>query len=137
MKRIKARRLRKRLLAAAWLHACLALPVLALAVDKHPPTPTDQDCVECHAKQAEIWLSGKHGLMNVKCVVCHGDPKINFSRRTTMVKCRGCHPDQVQDVQTKRRPGKKGCFLCHDHHTVAPKPAAAADNKGFHKGGAK
>ena len=137
MERMKARRMRKRLLVVAWLQVGMILPVLALAADKHPAAAGDQECVECHAEQAEVWLSGKHGLMNVKCVVCHGDPETNFVSQPAMVRCRGCHGDQVQDVEKKRAADKQSCFLCHDHHTVAPKAAAATDHKGFHQGGAK
>lgn len=137
MEKMKTRRMRRQLLSVAWLHAVLALPTLALAVDQHPAAPGDQECVECHAEQAEVWLSGKHGLMNVKCVVCHGDPETNFVGQPAMVKCRGCHSDQVQDVEKKRSSNEQSCFLCHDNHTVAPKTAATKENKGFHKGGAK
>lgn len=137
MEKMKARRIRKWILATAWLHAALMLPNLALAADKHPAAPGDQECIECHAAQAEVWLSGKHGLMTVKCVVCHGDPETNFVTQPAMVRCRGCHGDQVQDVEKRRAANEQSCFLCHDHHSVAPTTAAATNNKGFHKGGAK
>ena len=133
----KRMRMRERLLAAACLHALLAMPALAYAADKHPATPTDQECVECHAEQGEVWLSGKHGLMNVKCVVCHGDPESNFVSQPTMVRCRGYHGDQVQDVELRRAVSEQSCFLCHDNHTVAPTAAAMAKHQGFHQGGAK
>lgn len=137
MKRTKERRMSQWLLAAAGLHAALLLPGLTGAADQHPATPGDQECVECHAEEAQTWLSGKHGLMNVKCVVCHGDPETNFTPRPAMVKCRGCHDDQLQDVEKKRPAAEQGCFFCHDHHTVAPTATATTDHKGFHQGGAK
>lgn len=137
MERKKTKRMRKWLLAAAWLQAAFTLPGLTLAADKHPAEPGDQECVECHEEQAKVWLSGKHGLMNVKCVVCHGDPETNFVSQPAMVRCRGCHADQVQDVEKKRAASEQSCFLCHDNHTVAPAAAAVTANKGFHQGGAK
>ncbi len=36
------------------------------------------DCVTCHAvttpKVTQDWYESKHGVMLVKCAVCHGDP---------------------------------------------------------------
>lgn len=133
----KARRIRRWLLAGVWLAAGLVLPPLAGAADKHPAPPGDQECGECHAEQAAVWSAGKHGLMNVKCVVCHGDPESNFVSQPALVRCRGCHADQVRDVEKKLAAGEQSCFGCHDHHTVAPKAAALTDKKGFHQGGAQ
>lgn len=137
MEKRKARMIRPRLLAVACLQALLALAAIADAADTHPATPKDQECVECHGDEGEVWLSGKHGLMNVKCVVCHGDPETNFVSQPAMVRCRGCHSAQVEDVERKRGAGEQSCFLCHDNHTVAPTAAARSDHKGFHQGGAK
>ena len=137
MNKSKPRTMRKWLLAAVWLQASVMLPGLALAAEKHQAPPGDQECVECHDEQAKVWLSGKHGLMNVKCVVCHGDPETNFVAKPTMSRCRGCHADQVSDVEKKQSAERQSCFVCHDNHTVAPTGAAAKDNKGFHQGGAK
>jgi len=137
MKRTEAKKRGAWLMTAACFQVGLVLPNLALAADTHPDTMKDQECVECHADQSEVWLSGKHGLMNVKCVVCHGDPAINFVKQPTMARCRGCHGDKVQDVEKRRAANEQSCFLCHEHHTVAPTASAATTNKGFHTGGAK
>src|SRR5574341_789639 len=51
------------------------LPVLAPAAAKTHMKTDGQDCAECHSVQEQVWLGGKHGLMNVKCVVCHGSPE--------------------------------------------------------------
>lgn len=100
----------------------LALPVTAIAREaKHIKTSPDQECGECHAAQTQVWQDGKHGLMNVKCVVCHGSPEKGFVPKPDIYKCRGCHGEKVSDVE-KTLPQKiRNCFLCHEHHAVTAK----------------
>lgn len=116
----------------------IAVPIAVFAAQpnkKHRATD-NQECADCHIDQGEVWLYGKHGLMNVKCVVCHGSPEENFVAKPAMARCRGCHGDKVADVDATR--GKiKTCFVCHDHHTVALIPSATVKT-GFHsQGGSK
>lgn len=107
----------------------LALPVAVIAKEKkHMKTPEDQECYECHGTQAQVWQDGKHGLMNVKCVVCHGSTDKNFVLKPDIYRCRGCHGEQVKDVENKLPPKLRNCFLCHDHHSVTT---------GFHMKGGK
>ena len=95
----------------------LPLPAIAAkgqASKKHPETKAEQECTACHDKATQVWESGKHGLMGVKCVVCHGSPERNFTPKPGAVRCRGCHGDKVAEIE-KRLP-KQDCSICHDHH---------------------
>jgi hypothetical protein len=98
----------------------ILLPTISLAAaqKKHPPVPVDQECSDCHSTQAQVWQDGMHGLMNVKCVVCHDSADKNFIAKTDIYKCRGCHGEQVKDVEDKLPAKARNCFLCHDHHSV-------------------
>jgi hypothetical protein len=115
-----------------------ALPIAVSAKGKtHIKTAANQECSECHADQTRVWQEGKHGLMNVKCVVCHGSPEVNFTAKPGLNRCRGCHGDEVADVQKKLPARDRTCFLCHEHHTAAVKESAK-NKTGFHgQGGGK
>jgi hypothetical protein len=57
----------------------LAFPNVRFEAVKHLESPEQvSDCYECHAKStpkvAQDWLESKHGVMLVKCFVCHGQP---------------------------------------------------------------
>jgi len=115
----------------------LALPIAAAAAGKTHMKTDDKDCAECHAAQEQVWLDGKHGLMNVKCVVCHGNPEQNFDPKPAMNRCRGCHGEKVTDVEKKLPAKERTCFVCHENHRVTIK-ADAKIKSGFHQeGGAK
>ncbi len=115
----------------------LVLPIAAAAAGKPHVKSNGQECAECHIDQEKIWLDGKHGLMGVKCVVCHGSPEVNFTVKPGMDRCRGCHSDAVASVQKKLPAREQTCFLCHEHHTVAVKESAK-NRTGFHgQGGEK
>ncbi|MCL4490324.1 MAG: hypothetical protein M1510_00230 [Nitrospirae bacterium] len=97
----------------------LALPVTAVAKEKkHIKTSEDQECSECHGAQMQAWQEGKHGLMGVKCLVCHGSTDKNFVPKPDIYRCRGCHGEKVEDVEKKLPPKARDCFLCHDAHSV-------------------
>lgn len=115
----------------------LVLPIAAAAASKQHMKTAGQDCEECHVDQEKIWMDGKHGLMGVKCVVCHGSPEVNFAAKPGLARCRGCHGDEVASVQKKLPAKEQTCFLCHEHHTVAVKESAKS-RTGFHgQGGGK
>ena len=115
----------------------LIIPALACAAGKTHLKTSGEECVECHADQEQVWLNGKHGLMNVKCVVCHGSPEENFFPGPGLERCRGCHGEAVNDVEKGLPAKERSCFLCHEHHTVAVKETARS-RSGFHgQGGAK
>ncbi len=123
-----------------FLIGCLALGLMVPAVataatKKHPKEAAGQECTECHTDQEKIWEAGKHGLMGVKCVVCHGSPEKNFAPKPALTRCRGCHGDQVREVEKARNPKARTCFRCHDNHSVAASEAAIKQYSGFHRQG--
>jgi len=100
----------------------LVLPVAVTAKDKkHIKTMEEQECSECHANEAQLWESGKHGLMNVKCVVCHGSTDKNFTAKPDIYRCNGCHWEKVADVEKKLIKQERKCTLCHTLHSVKSK----------------
>jgi hypothetical protein len=113
----------------------VVLPIVSFAADRTHTEGLDQECAECHDDQEKEWLSGKHGLMNVKCVVCHGAPEVNFAARPGLDRCVGCHADKVADVRFKLAAKEQTCFQCHERHAAGAKGAA---RRGFHgEGGAQ
>lgn len=110
------------------------LPLSVSAEEKkHIKTSADQECSDCHLNQAGAWQDGKHGLMNVKCVVCHGSPEENFIARPGVDRCLGCHGEQVEQSKRTKVKTEKKCFPCHDPHSLAVKNQP---EKPFHsKGG--
>ncbi|HMK55038.1 MAG TPA: cytochrome c3 family protein [Dissulfurispiraceae bacterium] len=102
----------------------LLLPALSFgAAKKHPPITAEQDCEECHDSQAQVWQDSKHGLMGVKCVVCHGDPNKNFVAKPTSKRCVGCHSEQVAGTAENHKMKQKNCWTCHNGHSLKPKSA--------------
>lgn len=100
----------------------LTLPVAVMAKEKkHIKTAENQECAECHKSQAEAWQKGKHEVMGVKCIVCHGSTEKNFIAKPDMYRCRGCHGEKVSEVEKNLPPKLRNCFLCHDRHSVTPK----------------
>ncbi|MDR2745597.1 MAG: hypothetical protein LBB66_10465 [Desulfovibrio sp.] len=82
------------------------------------------DCVSCHAKSTaratQDWKESKHGVMLVKCVVCHGEPdgkgSIPFSANPDPAKiCAGCHDPAMQRMAAKFG-GNADCNICHPRH---------------------
>ena len=104
------------------------------AARQHPATPENQECTECHAAQENTWFNGKHGLMGVKCIVCHGALDKNFTASPGLAACRGCHAEEVaQALKGKGKEGKS-CFPCHDHHALTVQGGSA---KPYHAQGGK
>ncbi len=137
MKTARAGRTRSGVFLIGCLMLGIFLPTLTQAAPKkqHPKEAVGQECTECHAAQETVWLEGKHGLMGVKCVVCHGSPEKNFAPKPALARCRGCHSDQVRDVEKARNPKERNCFRCHDRHSVAASEAAIKQHSGFHRQG--
>ena len=125
--------MKRLLLALTGLGLLFGVPPV-LAAGKHPPTQENQECVECHSDQEKVWFDGKHGLMNVKCIVCHGASDKNFTRRPAIAACRGCHADEVAQAQRAKTKADKGCFPCHDHHALT---VAGTFAKPYHARGGK
>lgn len=95
--------------------------VVSAKESKHRKVSESQECTECHVSEGQLWESGKHGLMNVKCVVCHGSTDRNFDPKPDIYKCRGCHWEKVRDVETKIPQAARKCSLCHTLHSIKSK----------------
>ncbi|MBG0789010.1 MAG: hypothetical protein H0S80_00770 [Desulfovibrionaceae bacterium] len=82
------------------------------------------DCYACHVKAtpkiAQDWYEGKHGVLLVKCFVCHGQPDgkgaIEFAANPDPdTVCRKCHDPAVNRMQEKY--GLRAqCNECHPYH---------------------
>jgi hypothetical protein len=124
----------KRLLILLGLGLLMQPQAVLGAAKQHPATPENQECIECHEDQEKIWFNGKHGLMGVKCIVCHGATEKNFTASPGLTACRGCHADQVSQALKAKGKADKSCFPCHDHHAVTVQGGAA---KPYHAQGGK
>ncbi|MDR2669619.1 MAG: hypothetical protein LBC14_06685 [Desulfovibrio sp.] len=83
-----------------------------------------EDCLSCHVKVtaqvAQDWKESKHGVMLVKCVVCHGEPdgkgSIPFAARPDQqMICSRCHDPAMQRM-TAKFGGGSDCGTCHPRH---------------------
>ena len=115
--------------------SCVALS-LAAGAEERLAEPAEHMEVEatdtCDGCQAEItpdiheeWFGSRHGLMNVKCFVCHGAIGEDFMRKPSPERCVGCHFEQVESLDTPFMEGKS-CFSCHPSHTLSPHRAGAS-----------
>ncbi len=118
-------------------HALLLLPLALLlaspaglaAEKRHPDTGADvapDACLTCHSGETpeivNAWASGKHGLLLVKCFVCHGSTGKDFAGRPSPTRCRGCHASEVDSVTAVKGPQARkagDCFACHAPHALA------------------
>lgn len=115
--------------ARLWLSLLVALPLaLAAAPPKkakpaHPQVDTQEACDVCHREVTpevvDAWYQSRHGLMNVKCFVCHGTIGPDFMRRAPASRCLGCHNDKVESLANPFFKGKD-CFSCHTGHELNP-----------------
>lgn len=82
------------------------------------------DCYACHVKttpkDAQDWYESKHGVLLVKCFVCHGQPDgkgaVKFAKDPDPdTVCRKCHDPAIKRMEAKfgLRPQ---CNDCHPHH---------------------
>jgi hypothetical protein len=102
-----------------------AFPKTRCEAVNHLDSPdTASDCYECHLKAtpkiAQDWYESKHGVMLVKCFVCHGQPDGKGSvpymvNPDVNATCRKCH-----DPSIKKMVAKYGldpdCNTCHPFH---------------------
>ena len=93
------------------------------------------DCYSCHIKTtpkiAQDWFEGKHGVLLVKCFVCHGSPDgngaIKFSANPDPeIVCRRCHSPAMDRMEEKygMRPDCNSCHPVHQnsiHHDAYQK----------------
>jgi len=99
----------------------------------HPEVDAAESCDGCHAELTPgsylAWYAGRHGLMGVKCVLCHGSVGSGFTRKPKADRCAGCHGEKAEGVATGAFFKGKSCFTCHPPHALAP--------HGVRSGGAK
>ncbi len=102
-----------------------SVSVVTAGTIEHLKAPDDlADCYGCHKKAtpklAQNWLESKHGVILVKCFVCHGQPDVPGSVPWAVVPdpkivCQKCH-----DPAMKRMKEKFGmqpdCYKCHPFH---------------------
>ena len=116
-----------------------AFPEVRCDAAKHLESPdTASDCFECHIKAtpkiSQDWYESKHGVMLVKCFVCHGqpdgkgsvpyalDPDVQFT-------CGKCHDPSMKKMEAKYGL-ELNCNNCHPfhqnslHHEAYVKPVA-------------
>ena len=117
----------------------VAFPEVRCEAAKHLESPdTAADCFECHIKAtpkiSQDWYESKHGVMLVKCFVCHGqpdgkgsvpyalDPDVQFT-------CGKCHDPSMKKMEAKYGL-ELNCNNCHPfhqnslHHEAYVKPIA-------------
>ena len=100
-------------------------PVVRCEAVKHLDIPVSiTDCYDCHVKAtpklALDWYESKHGVMLVKCFVCHGQPdgkgsvpfNVNPDPKTV---CRKCHDPSMQEME-KKYGIEPDCNKCHPFH---------------------
>jgi len=91
---------------------------------------TADACDVCHREVTpEVyseWYESQHGMMNVKCFVCHGSTGDDFTVQPTADRCVGCHGDQVETMATPFMKDK-GCFTCHPAHALMAHIPVAVD----------
>lgn len=110
---------------AVFFYIQQAFPVASQQDFEHLEIPEQfTACVDCHKKVtpkiAEDWKSGKHGVMLVKCFVCHGQPdeegSVPFAVDPDVdAICRKCHDPAINKMQVKYGLEAE-CNSCHPYH---------------------
>ncbi len=116
-----------------------AFPEVRCEAVKHLESPeAASDCYTCHIKStpkiAQDWYESKHGVMLVKCFVCHGQPdgkgSIPFKKDPDVdATCRKCHDPSIKKMEEKFGINPE-CNKCHPfhhnslHHKAYVKPVA-------------
>ncbi len=108
-----------------FLYLDSAFPQTKCEAARHLDFPEQYaDCVTCHERTtAEItqdWKESKHGIMLVKCVVCHGEPDgtgaVPFAAKPDPERiCSQCH-DPAMKSMTEKYGELLDCNTCHPHH---------------------
>ena len=104
---------------------------------KHLTDPSQMagDCYGCHitatAKIAQDWYESKHGVLLVKCFVCHGSPDgkgaVPFAADPDpQIVCGSCHAPAIKRMEEKYglRPDCNSCHPVHQnsiHHDAYQK----------------
>lgn len=87
------------------------------------PEGMEGDCYTCHVKAtpkvAQDWYDSKHGVILVRCQICHGMPDgkgaLPFTIKPDIIVCARCHTPAMQVMEAKY--GKiEDCYKCHPNH---------------------
>jgi len=102
-----------------------AFPEVRCDAAKHLDSPDSAaDCFTCHLKAtpkvAQDWYESKHGVVLVKCFVCHGQPDGKGSLPYAVspdvdMTCRKCHDTSIRNMEAKYGLQLK-CVECHPFH---------------------
>lgn len=96
----------------------------------HEEVAASETCDGCHTEVTpEVvadWYAGPHGLVGVKCFVCHGAVGEGFSRQVSTERCVSCHAAQVESLSRTFLAGRD-CFACHPPHRLNPHAAGAGE----------
>lgn len=122
-----------------FLYLSMAFPEVRCEAAKHLDRPEDlTDCVTCHVKATvqvtDDWNKSKHGVMLVKCAVCHGEPDgkgaIPFMvSPDPMDICVRCHEPAIKRmIQKYDFDAVAQCYTCHPRHQN-PMHGQAYENK--------
>lgn len=125
--------MRRSVITAFLVVSALVAVTLSVAAGERPAEHMEVEatatCDGCHAETTpEIhaqWYGSKHGLLNVKCFVCHGAIGEEFSLEPAAERCIGCHFEEVESLASPALAGKS-CFSCHPPHQLAPHADSAA-----------
>ena len=122
-----------------FLYIKLAFPVVKCEFATHLKSPDESaDCFECHLKCTpkitQDWYESKHGVILVKCFVCHGQPDGKGSVPYAVdpdvdATCRKCHDPSIRKMEEKYglEPKCNDCHPFHNnslHHKAYVKPIA-------------
>ena len=120
----------KTILWLAGILLAVLAPISQAAADQiqHLKAPDSAaDCYGCHKKAtpiiAENWRTSKHGVILVKCFVCHGQPDVPGSVPWAVVPdpkvvCQKCHDPAMKRMKEKFGM-EGGCYDCHRFHQTS------------------
>ena len=93
------------------------------------------ECLNCHVGLTptivDEWTESKHGLVNVKCYVCHGTHEKGFDSDDFIAKpqkerCRSCHAEQVKTLSESKM-SDVACNTCHPVHQFSKEIASKSE----------
>ena len=107
------------------LYVKMAFPKVRCEAVMHLESPEQaSDCYECHVKATpkvtQDWYESKHGVMLVKCFVCHGQPdgkgSVPYAVNPDVdATCRKCHDPSIKKMEEKYGLNPV-CTECHPFH---------------------
>ncbi len=111
---------------------CLCIAILTLSSTSalsrgviHLTAPDSAaDCYACHKvatpRIAQNWQESKHGVVLLKCFVCHGEPgnkgSVPFTVSPDSAVCSKCHDPAMQRMKQKFGVKAQKCYSCHPFH---------------------